>query len=331
MLSLPYCRFDAGPASFGVFRMPIPVNLATDGTSHRLMAWQLTAQPAQLGLTAVTAVPGDRIGSVGPFVMIARFQMTDRPFPPHPHAGFTAMTYVVRSSSASMYNRDSLGDRSLIRPGGAHWTIANSGMVHDETPERAGDAVDAFQIFINHPAAAKLVAAASAHRDPSEIPPLTIAPGVALRLVMGEWDGRRADVGLPVDAMMADLELQAGASFSWSRSTGQEAMLYVEQGIVVVDASGDRAEARAGDVISIKAALEDVTISAGDAGATLFAFAGTPLADPVAFGGPFITNGKAEVESAFGRFRSGAMGSLAERDDADAGDRPRGTSASAGV
>ncbi|MFI8949662.1 pirin family protein [Streptomyces sp. NPDC053750] len=71
-----------------------------------------------------------------------------RPFPqprslPHhrpglrsaPHAGFSAATYMFDDSSTRLHNRDSLGDTSLIEPGGLHWTVAGSGIVHDEVVE----------------------------------------------------------------------------------------------------------------------------------------------------------------------------------------------------
>lgn len=97
-------------------------------------------------------------------------------------------------------------------------------------------------------------------------------------------------------------------------------MLYVEDGSVAARTGDLVVEAQAGGAIYI--GIGDLVLEAGAHGATVIAFAGMPLAGPVAFGGPFIMNDQDGIEHAFDRFRSGGMGSLGPRDDADPDDRP---------
>lgn len=54
--------------------------------------------------------------------------MSEPTFPPHPHAGFSAVTYLFEDSGGALVNRDSLGDRSRIEPGALHWTQAARGI-----------------------------------------------------------------------------------------------------------------------------------------------------------------------------------------------------------
>ena len=55
------------------------------------------------------------------------FRVTGRPFPPHPHAGFSAVTYVLEDSEGKLRSRDSLGNDLVTGPGGIVWTQAGSG------------------------------------------------------------------------------------------------------------------------------------------------------------------------------------------------------------
>jgi len=70
-------------------------------------------------------------------------------FPPHPHTGFSAVTYMFEDSAGSFQNRDSLGDRALIHPGDLHWTQAGSGLMYEEVPSLPGTLCHGAQIFVN--------------------------------------------------------------------------------------------------------------------------------------------------------------------------------------
>ena len=49
-----------------------------------------------------------------PFLNIDLFHVTGIVFAPHPHAGFSAVTYLFDDSTTPIRNRDSLGDNGLI-------------------------------------------------------------------------------------------------------------------------------------------------------------------------------------------------------------------------
>ncbi|MFB2920991.1 MULTISPECIES: pirin family protein [Aerosakkonema] len=92
----------------------------------------------------------DQLGvSLDPFLNLVDFHMSQPTFKPHPHAGFSAVTYMFEDSEGAFINRDSLGDRSRIAPGDLHWTQAGSGMLHEEVPERAGVDCHGLQMFVN--------------------------------------------------------------------------------------------------------------------------------------------------------------------------------------
>lgn len=61
------------------------------------------------------------------------------------------MSYLFLDSETGIDNRDALGNRNLIQPGGLHWTAAGKGVVHEEVPAEQGKTVHMLQIFINLP------------------------------------------------------------------------------------------------------------------------------------------------------------------------------------
>ena len=52
-----------------------------------------------------------------PFLGIDHAWMNGPTFPPHPHAGFSAVSYLFLDSETGIHNRDSLGGRQQILPG----------------------------------------------------------------------------------------------------------------------------------------------------------------------------------------------------------------------
>lgn len=143
---------------------------------------------------------------MGHILNVDHFQMSEPTFPPHPHAGFSAVTWMLPWSSGAFVNRDSRGDRSLIAPGSLHWTLAGSGMLHEEIPEIPGTACEGLQIFVKLPENVETIPAQAFHFNPQDVPRALFDGGHAWVLV-----GRLANVESPIpsyaDTMMAHLQV----------------------------------------------------------------------------------------------------------------------------
>ncbi|WP_088318155.1 pirin family protein [Kineosporia sp. R_H_3] len=107
----------------------------TAETARRSVGSMTVLHPHQVspGFVEDTVQHGGPV-TLDPFLSITDFRMSRPTFAPHPHAGFSAVTYMFRDSAGSFRNRDSLGDVSLIGPGDLHWTQAARGMMHEEIP-----------------------------------------------------------------------------------------------------------------------------------------------------------------------------------------------------
>lgn len=242
-----------------------------------------------------------------PFIGIDHFDMRGPTFPPHPHAGFSAVTYLFEESAVGFVNRDSLGHQLRIEPGELLWTQAGRGVVHDEYPVRPGVPVYGLQIFVNLASDKKFSEPTVLHAKAPGIP-LIEGPGLRARVLVGSSNGRTSELRPPTEVTLLDLTLQPGAHFEHVQPAGDSLLVYVTAGAVQVGPEGRRLET--GDVAALAHDGERLLLSGADANTRVVVFAGRPLREPVVSYGPFVMNNRAQLERAVQDYQSGRMGHL---------------------
>jgi redox-sensitive bicupin YhaK (pirin superfamily) len=270
-----------------------------------------------LDIPAPRAMNGARIrhmnmpyDAIDPFIMVDWFEMWDATFPPHPHAGFSAVTYLFDDSATGFRNRDSKGTTNLIAPGDLHWTLAGRGVMHEEVPMVQGTPATGLQIFVNLPASHKMMPPQAIHANAGAMPRIKLGAATA-KLVFGSYDGHesatRADDGtaVPGDATLMDVTIPAGANATLSLKPNQRAMLLVLRGEVSV---GD-VIVKAGSGVRISEFVQAV-IGASAEDAQLAVLLGTPYSEPIVSHGPFAMSTQAQIVDAITRFHAGDMGRL---------------------
>ena len=236
-----------------------------------------------------------------PFIMVDHFRMSEATFAPHPHAGFSAVTYLFDDSATGLISRDSLGGEYPIQPGGLHWTLAGRGVMHDEFPAEAGREAHGLQIFINLPADQKLRAPEVLRIAPAQMPRREGSGWRAVRVFGGDGEGK----GEP---SLAIVDLDAGATFELKLADGEQGFVAVIQG------SGHAGELplSTGRALSLPDGSQ-VRLQA-DEPLRLACFSGRPLREPLVRHGPFVMSDEGQVVAALQRFQSGGMGRLSPRD-----------------
>jgi len=160
--------------------------------------------------------PAD-LSAFDPFVMVDHFVMPDAAFAPHPHAGFSAVTYLFEDSAGRARNRDSFGTDNDLLPGSLHWTQAGSGMLHEELPSTPGSAAHGLQLFVNSARVHKNVPPEAFHLASDEVPVVHTAGGARVRVVLGDLSGTSRRIGAHTmircyqSGAMGSLEPTAGA------------------------------------------------------------------------------------------------------------------------
>ncbi|MDX2093053.1 MAG: pirin family protein [Kofleriaceae bacterium] len=237
---------------------------------------------------------------MGHVLNIDHFHMSRPTFRPHPHAGFSAVTWMLPWSPGGFTNRDSRGDRSLIRPGDLHWTLAGAGTMHEEIPEHPGTDCEGLQIFVKLPEPEELVSPQAYHVEAAALPRITKGTTI-VRVLVGELEGMTATTPAHGDTMLAHASVRGALTLHVPAQRDAFAMVLRGSGRV------DGVESEAGTALPLTRTTVELV---GDALEVLIG-ASRPMPSRPAFAGPFCMFDRARLREAAERFQAGAMGRLA--------------------
>lgn len=248
--------------------------------------------------------------AMDPFLNLDDFHMSEPTFPPHPHAGFSAVTYMFEDSPGTFINRDSRGDRSLIRPGDLHWTEAAGGIIHEEVPSQPGLDCHGLQMFVNLPRAEKDAPARALHLRTEEIPQVTTPEGARIRVLVGRVGDTASPLVPRTRLLFLDVHLPARVSTRLEVPAGWNAFAYVVQGAGRFGPDAEAHELRQGDAAAFDTEGEHVAAQAGDTPLQFLLCAGPPLREPLVQRGPFIASSLEQLQRYMGDYQAGRMGML---------------------
>jgi len=249
--------------------------------------------------------PVQGIVQVDPFLLFDEFGSDDPNayiggFPDHPHRGFETVTYML---AGRMRHFDSRGNSGLLTAGGAQWMTAGRGLIHSEMPEQTDELMRGFQIWINLPAAEKMVPPRYQDYAPDEIATTTLESGVALKIVAGVAAGVAGPVnGVSRQPLLVDATIPAGTAWRQPVDAHATVLAHVFEGSAEIGgktlATTQMAVLGPGDEIEVKAGLP---------GARVLLLAAQPIGEPVVRYGPFVMNTRAEIEQAFADYQAGRL------------------------
>ncbi|MDF3069578.1 MAG: nuclease [Polyangiaceae bacterium] len=242
-----------------------------------------------------------------PILTVDHFKMRQPVFAPHPHAGFSAVTYLFEDSEGAFVNRDSLGHRLLAQPGAVIWTVTGRGVIHEEYPHEPGKLSHGLQVFVNLAATEKLQPPRVLFANGQDVPVLE-QNGVRARVLAGMTANVRSAFEAPSDLTFLDVRLGAGAGFQHALALEANVFVYVIEGELLIEDSARTI--RSGDAASFNKDGESVFVRAGSSGARFVLFAGRPLQERIVAQGPFIMNSEEQITEALQRYQAGDMGQL---------------------
>ena len=266
-------------------------------------------------------------GEFDPFLLLDDFR-NEHPedyragFPWHPHRGIETITYVL---AGSVEHGDSLGNRGTLGAGDVQWMTAGSGILHQEMPQ--GDPqgrMHGFQLWANLPSSLKMTAPRYQDIKAAEIPEIIDDDGTKVRIVCGEFWGRRGPVeGVAADPSYLDVFVPPGRRKILAVETERDAFAYVFEGSgtfsfasqpfgVLTEGVGDTGETpirkRTGNrSLVLFDSGDEVRVQAGEQGIRFLLVSGKPIEEPVAWYGPIVMNTKAELEQAYAELRDGTF------------------------
>lgn len=226
----------------------------------------------------------------------------------HPHRGFEPVTFVFQGS---VLHRDSLGNQGVIGSGEVQWITSGSGILHEEGPTpqmaRDGGTVELIQLWVNLPAAKKMMPPAYQELRVHEIPTVTLLDGtLTLQVVSGSMQGVQGPAVTQSNVISAMGTMQAGGSGMLELPHVPTALLYVLSGRLRINHE-HVVEPRRMVVFGPSGA--GVHIEVEESG-SLLVLAGEPLTEPMVQYGPFVMTTEDEIREAFRDYHQGAMGRL---------------------
>jgi redox-sensitive bicupin YhaK (pirin superfamily) len=277
---------------------------------ERTVRTRVDAQPTTdgAGVRLSRVIGGAALGMLDPFLLLDEFHTEKADdyiagFPSHPHRGFETVTYMI---DGAMEHRDSLGNHGHLGPGSAQWMTAGHGIVHSEMPQQESGRMWGFQLWVNLPAAQKMVAPRYQDIRPGLIAE-TEVDDAHVRLVAGQIGGASGrDVTGPVSGIvtaptLADVTLRASGTVRHTLPAGHSAFVYVIEGSTRIAGT----EVKRGQ-LAVLTPGERVTIKS-DSGGRALLVAAAPIGEPVSRYGPFVMNTDEEIRQAMADYRSGRL------------------------
>ena len=261
-----------------------------------------TATSDGAGVRLMRLIGTESLPEPDPFLLLDQFGSDSAAdyiagFPEHPHRGFETVTYMLEGR---MRHRDNQGNEGLLVSGSVQWMTAGRGIVHSEMPEQEAGRMSGFQLWVNLPAARKMTAPRYQDIAPEQIPSITPAPGVKVRVIAGQVAETSGPVqGIATAPLFLDIALNASTHFELQLPAGHTAFVAVFEGNLSIAAT----QLDAGE-LGVLGPGSTLKLESANGGRAIVA-AAQPLGEPVARYGPFVMNTRAEIIQAIEDFNGG--------------------------
>ena len=270
------------------------------------------------GIPLKQALPTNHVEQVDPFLLLhhAKFKYReDSPalhqgIGPHPHRGFSPVTFVV---DGEVHHRDSRGNSQIAKQGDVQWMNAGAGIIHSERPSQAlaerNGTQEIIQLWINTPAAKKMQEPKYQFLPERDMPVFTSADQlVSNKLIAGKYNNLQSKIQTESELLIVWAIVKGGGSQTYQLPELFNAMLYVIKGTIKISGYG---KVDNETLVVFEKGGEAIQITT-ETNAQFLLLSGTPINEKVAQQGPFVMNTTTEILEAFRDYRMGKMGILIE-------------------
>lgn len=271
-----------------------------------------TAGNEMVGTFKIKSVlPTRNLKQVDPFLLIHHLQPfqlkpgTDTRIPPHPHAGFEVVTYLL---DGEFFHRDSKQHNVIAKGGDVNWMTSGSGIIHSEGPTenflREGGKLQLLQIWINLPSALKKTEATFKHYDGDTIP-VVENEKLWAKVLLGSYAGKSSSIATQTPMFSYHMKVKSGELVTIPVQEQHSAAIYIMDGKIKV--LNETVEA--GQLVNFHTDGNQLAFTAtGDA--EVLVFGGEPIKEKVVSYGPFVMNSFEEIQESISNYEKGKMGVL---------------------
>ena len=222
-------------------------------------------------------------------------------FPPHPHRGIETVTYML---NGEFEHQDSTGAKGIMASGDVQWMKTGRGIIHSEMPAMKEGKLLGFQLWINMPAKLKknkpeyLYIKSNelgTHKDDDK----------TVRVIAGKYENAEGpEKNHNVEPIYFHVVLNEDKVFNCDVPEGHNSFIYLLKGELKI---GDIKHSKTSDsnLILLERGIK-LNVKASKKSEFLF-IAGKPIGEPIARGGPFVMNTKAEILEAIQDYNNGTF------------------------
>ena len=241
-----------------------------------------------------------------PFLMLDEFGSENKDdyiggFPAHPHRGIETVTYML---SGEFEHEDSTGAKGRMSPGDVQWMKTGSGIIHSEMPAMSDGKLHGFQLWVNMPAKFKMnkpeyiyinSKEMSIHKDENK----------TIKVIAGNFNNAEGPVkNHNIKPIYFDIEIKKQKEFIFDLPTTHNSLIYLIEGeIRVGEKNHDKVKDSTLIILSKGKRLKVSSLTP----AKFLLISGKPIGEPIARGGPFVMNTKAEVLQAVQDYHNGTF------------------------
>jgi len=241
-----------------------------------------------------------------PFLMLDEFGSENKDdyiggFPPHPHRGIETVTYML---SGDFEHKDSTGAQGKMTAGDVQWMKTGSGIIHSEMPAMKAGKLHGFQLWINMPAKLKMSKPEYLYIDADKMI-LHKDSEKSVKIIAGKFENKEGPVKKHnVEPVYLDIELKKNKKFIFNLPSTHNSFIYLVEGkIKIGDKSHDNVK-NSNLILLTKG--ENLKVEAIQK-AKFLLVSGKPIGEPIARGGPFVMNTKAEILEAVNDYNKGTF------------------------
>jgi len=243
---------------------------------------------------------------IDPFLMLDEFGSENKDdyvagFPPHPHRGIETVTYML---NGEFEHQDSTGAKGRMTSGDVQWMKTGRGIIHSEMPAMSGGKLLGFQLWINMPAKLKKNKPEYNYIKGNELGTHKDSESV-VKVIAGKYKNVEGpEKNHNVEPIYFHIILNEDKEFKCEVPKGHNSFIYVLKGELKI---GKKNHLKINDSNLILLERGDqLAVKANKKTEFLF-IAGKPIGEPIARGGPFVMNTKAEILEAIQDYNNGTF------------------------
>ena len=243
---------------------------------------------------------------IDPFLMLDEFGSENKDdyvagFPPHPHRGIETVTYMLKGK---FEHEDSTGAKGIMSSGDVQWMKTGRGIIHSEMPAMSNGQLLGFQLWINMPAKLKKNKPEYIYIKNKELGAYS-DDEKEVKVIAGKYkDIEGPEKNHNVEPIYFHIVLKNEKEFSSEVPEGHNSFIYLLKGQIKVGKTNHE-KTNDSNLILLKQG-KNLQVKAEKDSEFLF-IAGKPIGEPIARGGPFVMNTKAEIIEAINDYQNGTF------------------------